>query len=85
MLLPIGLYLHKSIQEAPIGARITTADDKEVLLVARSELRANSDVANSLSIQLYNRKIGDLVKLMQQNWGDEMDELLILYIVVREL
>lgn len=85
MLLPIGLYLHKSIQEAPIGARITTADDKEVLLVARSELRANSDVANSLSIQLYNRKIGDLVKLMQQNWGDEMDESLILYIVVREL
>lgn len=85
MLLPIGLYLHKAVQEAPIGAHVTTADGKEVLLIARSELLATSDIANSLSIQLYNRKIEDTIRLLQRNWGDEMDEALILYVVVRML
>ena len=85
MLLPIGIYLHREAQDANLGDIIHTADDKRAKIIAKSEISMHSDIANTLSLHIYNRPIKYLAALMHENWGDEMDENILLYIVVQRL
>lgn len=83
MLLPIGLYLHKGIQEAQTGDIITTADGQTVKLVYKVELNIESRIADALSWQIYNRPMKYIAAKMHENWGDEMDEEFVLFVVVK--
>lgn len=83
MLLPVGMYLHKGIQEAHIGDIINTADGQTGKLVYKVELNINSQIADALSWQIYNRPIKYIAAKMHENWGDEMDEDFILFVVLK--
>ena len=83
ILLPVGLFLHSEAQEARIGDKIKTADGKLAVIIAKQELAMNSGIANAISMQIYNRPIKYVAALMHQNWGDEMDENIVLYLVVK--
>lgn len=83
ILLPVGIYLHAGVQEARIGDKIKTADGKLATIIAKQEIGMESEIANAISMQIYNRPIKYIASLMHQNWGDEMDENIVLYLVVR--
>lgn len=83
MLLPLGLYLHRAVYDAEVGDMVTTADGQEVAIVAKQELSIYSEVANAISLQIYDRPMKYVAAKLHENWGDEMDENIILYLVVR--
>lgn len=83
MLLPVGIFLHQEVQNAKPGDIIKTADDKSATILAIQELSMHTSVADAISMQLYNRHIRYVAAMMHENWGDEMDENIVLYVVVK--
>lgn len=83
MLLPIGVFLHKEVQEASIGAELSTLDGGRVVLLHKAEIGVNTPISEALCLHIYNAPLSRVMAALNKNWGDDMYNDLLLYIVVR--
>lgn len=81
-LLPIGYFLHREIQECPIGSLLQFYDGVGEL-VCRTEIRAPSEMADTLCQMLYGkgRNSERIMKTLYSNWDREMYENKLLFII----
>lgn len=81
-LIPIGNYLHRDIQDAPIGSDIVFFDGVAVLL-GKSIISAPSIIADTLCMMLYGRDSKYIYNRLKQNWKIEMDDNILMFITYK--
>lgn len=82
MLLPFGGGLHDNVLEAEIGDIVTSLDEQEAKIIAKSIVSINSSITNSLSKLIYGVSIKKLIERMEINWLGFMDTKYLLFLVV---
>lgn len=85
MILPIGVFLHKGLQEAKTGDILITYDSIPIMLLDKVEVAVKSRILEALSLSIYNMPAKRVISLLKRQWGDSMDDDLVLYVVVKQL
>ena len=87
MIIPLGDYKNTNILDSPIGQVLETIDDppKYVRVVAKSIITPASDIANSLSVFLYDVPMSVTFKVMRRNWKYDINGDAAIFLVVEEV
>lgn len=85
MLIPFGEYKNRSLMEAEVGCIGVTADGVMVRLISKSVVAAPSQIANAISYMLYGISIERSLSAMIRNWGYEVYDNRVLFIVVEKV
>lgn len=81
-ILPIGVILHRDIQDANNGSEITFHDGVGVLM-QKVEMKVKSEFADTVSKLIYSLPIQTVFDRMKANWRDRMDDERVLLIVYK--
>lgn len=87
MMIPFGGYKNIRIYDARVGTIIQTIDEpqKHVKILAKAVIGVKTDIADALSILLYNRKMESVFKAMRRNWKHDINDEEVLILIVREV
>lgn len=87
MIIPLGDYKNTNILDSPIGQILETIDDPpiRVRIVAKSIITITSDIANSLSVFLYDVPMKVAYKVMRRNWKYDIHDDMAMFLVVEEV
>lgn len=85
MLIPFGEYKNRSLMDAEVGCIGVTSDGVTVKLISKSVVAAPSRVANALSYMLYGISIERSLSAMIRNWGYDVYDNKVLFIVVEKV
>lgn len=85
MLLPIGSYLNYNLSQAKEGDKVKFMDGGEAEVSHVSVIKRNSDEAKGLSLAIYGHKLDDIFDVMIQNWRNEANRHLLIFLVVKRI
>ena len=85
MLIPFGEYKNRSLLQAAPGSEAITIDGVTVKLISSSVISAPSQIANTLSYMLYGISIERSLDAMIRNWGYDVYNDKVLFIVVEKI
>lgn len=85
MLIPFGEYKNKSIADSQIGDLCITADSVVVRIISKSVVAVPSQVSNTISQMLYGASIELSLSAMMRNWGYDIYNDRVLFIVIEKI
>lgn len=85
MLIPFGNYKNLYVYDCKVGDYFETIDDPPVIVevVSKSIIMINSDIANSISMMLYNIPMSKAYEVMRRNWKRDINNDEVIFLVVK--
>lgn len=84
MLLPIGDYYNVRVPELKEGDSVEFMDGLNSEVVSVCVISSKSDVAKSLSLQIYGLPINEILEYMKMNWYSDISDEEIIYLVIKK-
>ena len=85
MLIPFGDYKNIRVLDCKIGDKFETMDEVPVTVevVAKTILMVNSEIANCVSMLLYNIPIKTAFEIMKKNWKRDIKYDRVIFLVIK--